>query len=234
MVDQNAFLWPLPPASLRFEADSPHVWAVSLRVSPETLRRLLATLSPDEIERAERFHFDLDRQRFIAGRGFLRGILGYYLGAEPAEIEFQYGSNGKPALAGRLAGIGLLFNVAHCESLALVAVNRNSMVGVDVERVRPLPDADDLAARFFSPRERAVYHKSPDGKRPAAFFNIWTRKEAWLKATGEGIGCELDKVEPADRCYLHDLVPAEGFAGALAIAPGARAPACWRWNKDYD
>jgi 4'-phosphopantetheinyl transferase len=234
MDNNDNFLWPQPPPSWRFEADSPHVWALTLRISLEALRRLAYTLSPDEVERAERFRFDLDRQRFIAGRGLLRRILGRYLSAEPSDIEFDYGPNGKPSLAGDFARSGLIFNLAHCEDLALVAVIRRGMIGVDVERVRSLPDADDLASRFFSPRERSRYRDCQFGKRPAAFFNIWTRKEAWLKATGEGIGCELDKVEPADLCRLHDLAPAAGFAGALALAPDGCRPNCWRWNNDYD
>jgi 4'-phosphopantetheinyl transferase len=233
MADRD-IIWASPPSSWNFEAESPHVWAASLCVSPRALSRLAAMLSPAERERAERFRFELDGRRFIAGRSLLRRILGCYLRAEPSDIEFEYGPHGKPCLAGRFAESGLLFNLAHCENLALVAVTRHSMIGVDIERVRPLPDADELASRFFSPREHARYRGIPSGKRPAAFFNIWTRKEAWLKATGEGIACSLDQAEPAERWQLHDLTPAQGFTGALAIGPDNRPPACWCWNKEYD
>jgi 4'-phosphopantetheinyl transferase len=233
-MDDHKITWSLPPSNWRFEADSPHVWGVSLRVSLETLNRLDATLSPDEHARADRFHFEVDRRRFIAGRGLLRRILASYLDAQPGEIEFNYGAHGKPALGGRFAESGLLFNLAHCESLALVAVARDATIGVDVERVRSLPDADHLASRFFSPGERNRYHNFPTQQRAHVFFNIWTRKEAWLKALGEGIACSLNEVDPPPRWKLHDLAPAEGFAGALATALADSPPVCWRWSKDHE
>ncbi|HUD83302.1 MAG TPA: 4'-phosphopantetheinyl transferase superfamily protein [Candidatus Saccharimonadales bacterium] len=253
MVDHDHDIsWPAPPAGWQLESDNIHVWAASVRVSPRTLTGLAATLCAAERQRAGRFHFQRDRDRFIAGRGTLRCVLGCYLRARPCAIELEYGPHGKPSLAGPFATSGLLFNLAHCEDLALLAVTRSGMIGVDVERVRTLTDADELAARFFSPRECARFRELPRSERPAAFFNIWTRKEAWLKATGDGITDSLDRVEvsfqrgepvrllnlpdnpvvPADRWQLHDLAPAPGFAAALAVAADCPQPRCWHWNQE--
>ena len=244
--------WPAPPAGWPIEGDDTHVWAVSLHVSPTALAGFAETLSAAERHRADRFHFERDRDRFIAGRGFLRRVLGCYLRVGPRTIELEYGSHGKPSLGGRFATSGLLFNLAHCEDLALLAVTRAGMIGVDVERVRTLADFDELAARFFSPRECARFRGLPPSERPAAFFKIWTRKEAWLKATGEGIAELLDRVEvsfqpgeaarllnvpnhsavPSARWQLHDLMPAPGYAAALAFAADYRRPLCWHWKHE--
>ncbi|HYG35495.1 MAG TPA: 4'-phosphopantetheinyl transferase superfamily protein, partial [Clostridia bacterium] len=138
---------------------------------------------------------------------------------------------------------------SHSEDLALVAVTRAGMVGVDVERVRPIEDADELVARFFSPREAETFKGLPLDQKPVAFFNLWTRKEAWLKATGEGISRSLHRVEvsflpgepaqlqslPEDLTQnkswaLHDLAPAHGYAGALAVSTTNAQLSCWKWD----
>jgi 4'-phosphopantetheinyl transferase len=220
--------WLGPPAQWSLAKGEVHVWAAPLNAATEKLKSLTSLLAADEAARAERYRFDRDRERFVVGRGLLRIILGRYLGLSPAEIRFAYSPNGKPLLP------DLDFNLSHCEDLALVAVSRGSRVGVDVERVRVLKDAAELVARFFSPGEHAAYEKLPPADQPQAFFNLWTRKEAWLKATGDGIGHLLNQVEvsfcpgepacfvrlPGDahegkRWRLHELTPAVGFAAAL-------------------
>lgn len=227
--------WPPPPEVLQLASDEIHVWAAPLAIARGILNAYAATLSPDEKARAERFKFEKHRHRFIAGRGMLRTILGRYLLADPATLRFDYLTNGKPALAS-YASRGIHFNLSHSEDLALVAVTRIGIVGVDVESVRAIEDADGLVARFFSPRENETFQKVPSGEKPAAFFNLWTRKEALLKATGEGITRSLSLVEvsflpgeparllavsgdtvKAARWSLVDLQPARGFVGAVAI-----------------
>jgi 4'-phosphopantetheinyl transferase len=213
-----------------------HVWATTLALSPEQLQKNLPTLSVEELARAKRFKFDVHRNRFIAGRGALRAILGKTLGASPATLRFEYQTNGKPELAGEFASAGIHFNVTHTEDLALVAVTRVGRIGVDVEGVRAIKNADELVARFFSPRENETFQKVPEEEKPAAFFNLWTRKEALLKATGEGITRSLSLVEvsflpgeparllavsgdseKAAEWSLRELTPATGFTGAIAI-----------------
>src|SRR5262249_10949243 len=147
-----------------------------------------------ERERATRFVRDVHRERFIVAHGVLRLILARYLDRPAGSLQFKLGPNGKPELAGDLLET-LYFNLAHSENLALVAVGTNSSIGVDVERVRCLDNFDELVGRFFSHREASVFHGLNAELKPQAFFNLWTRKEAWLKATGEGIGHSLNRVE---------------------------------------
>jgi 4'-phosphopantetheinyl transferase len=241
--------WPPPPKHWSLRENELHVWAASLDVNDAQLNRFAVNLSSLEAGRASRFHFPRHRDRFIAGRGFLRAVLGHYLRTEPGTLEFSYGAQGKPALAGVHARNGLHFNLAHSEDLVLLAVTHANSVGVDVERVRTLRDPEELVARFFSPRESAAFRKVSPDRKPAAFFNLWTRKESWLKATGEGIGGSLHLVEvsflPGEPARflnlpvpvtekkswaLYDLRPAHGFVGALAIAATDVRLQCWRWG----
>ncbi len=228
---------------------SVHVWVANLDV-PRAIRQSSAeTLSRSERERAARFHFEQDRSRYIVGRGLLRTVLGQYLGISPGEVPLVYGPNGKPLLGSAGERASLYFNLAHAQNLALLAVTITAEVGVDVEFVRPLRDAGELVRRFFSARENAAFEMVDTSLKPAAFFNLWTRKEAWLKATGKGIGHLLNQVEvsflprepakllslPGDspsRWSLANLAPAPAFAAALAVACTAPALSCWHWNHE--
>lgn len=242
--------WQLVPAELACEKPRElHVWACSLDLTLPLLQALTLTLCPAEVRRADRFHFPEHRARFIAGRGVLRAVLGRCLGTEPGSLEFQYGVHGKPELTGQFAAAGLQFNLAHCENLALIAVAWNARIGIDVERIRVLTDAGELVTRFFSPREGAAFHALSAARQPEAFFNLWTRKEAWLKATGLGISQYLAQVEvtflpgagarllcfPESLAFdgpwsLRDLRPAEGFAAALCVERDIGELNCWRWE----
>ena len=248
--------WPSPPGdwskTLNSQTDARprvHVWASSLAVSITTLQYRKQLLSKDELSRAARFRFQLHRNRFIAGRGFLRYLLGGYLETDPASLEFAYGPNGKPALPGAAHASEIEFNLAHSEDLALLAVAKGLPIGVDVEVVRQLSDAGDLVARFFCARENKIFSQLTVAEQPAAFFNLWTRKEALLKATGEGIGRLLNQVEvsflpnepaefkalpaevaPRSRWTLGTLTPAPGYAGALAAQAKPVDVQCWKWE----
>lgn len=240
-------LWPYPPANWLLENTDVHIWAAPLDIPSDALSRLTATLSPPEQERAARFRFEQHRNPFVAAHGLLRLLLSRYLQTEPSAVQFAYGAHGKPSLAARGASSGLHFNLTHSENLALLAVTRAAPLGVDVEQIRMPADADQLVARFFSARENAAFQSLPAAQKPVAFFNLWTRKEAWLKATGEGIGYLLNRVEvsflsneparllalpdnsaPLTHWALHDLSPAPGFAAALAIAHPTARLHCWR------
>jgi 4'-phosphopantetheinyl transferase len=212
------------------------IWVTRLTSSPDDLEGFMKSLSPGERERAARFHFDEHRTRYIVGHGRLRQLLARYLSHPPASIEFELGKNGKPRLAGEIAATGLEFNLSHSNEMALIAVAAQP-VGIDLEHVRPLSDANELVQRFFSKREATSYSVMPDDQKPLGFFRLWTRKEAWLKATGEGITNLLDRVEvsflpgePARVLRLPELWsgdadwslahfdPEPGYVGALAIA----------------
>jgi len=194
-----------------------HVWFVSLDQSACCVGRLADLLSPDERTRAERFYFERDRARFIAGRGLLRTILAFYSGADPRRLEFRYGPRGKPSLA---PGFGdLRFNLSHARGRALYAIARGREIGVDIEEVRPMPDAEKIAERFFSRREYQVFRALPASARPRAFFDCWTRKEAFIKALGDGLAYPLDRFDVS-------LSPGEP-ARLLRIEGDPQGPAGW-------
>ncbi len=208
--------------------------------APDRLAALRAILSPEETARADAFRFAPDRDRYVAFRGALREVLGRYLDAPPAALIFATGPHGKP----HLPGGGLEFNLAHSGDAGLLAVSERGPVGVDLETAERTPDHGRLAARVLSARERATFDALPADQRRAAFLRVWTRKEAYLKATGEGLSFGLDKISvtlaPGDppridhvegrpdapaRWRLHDLSPGDGAHGALATGQAA-AP---RW-----
>lgn len=223
-----------------------HVWAARLDDLPEA--DLLVQLSVDERERARRFAFERDRRHFTSARGFLRILLGRYLGRDPSTLRFAVGPRGKPFLSG---SEGPRFNLSHSGGLALLAFAVDRELGIDVERERPMPDAEDIARRYFSQREQEEILRLPREERGSAFFRCWTRKEAFIKATGDGLARPLDEFdvtlspgEPArllrvdgepgaaHRFWLEDLRPAAGFAGALAVAGRPERVVRRAWGKE--
>jgi 4'-phosphopantetheinyl transferase len=241
--------WPAPPALWSLGVREAHVWAATLARSEEDISRCAQALSADELDRANRFRFERDRRRFIAGRGLLRAILSHYVGREPPQIKFDYSSRGKPTLAEDPAHETLHFNLAHSDDLLLLAVTRDCAIGVDVERLRILKDAEDMAERFFSVQESSGLKALPEAQKPAAFFRLWTRKEACLKATGAGITEFLSEAqvsyladEPArltslfgdsragEQWRLCELAPAAGFVAALAVAAPDTQIKHWQWT----
>lgn len=211
------------------------LWAVHLRAGLDALAFLSETLSPDERERAQNFLFEKHRKYFIVGRGLLRAILGQYLQQPPAQLHFCYGVNGKPTLC--VGGVPQLhFSLAHSEDCAVYGISRDSELGVDIELVRELSDIEAVAKSFFSPEECGDLHSIGLDRRAEAFLNCWTRKEAYLKATGDGLSVPLDRFRvslkpgdpasflklegdryPLSRWSLRHLVPLNGCIGALAI-----------------
>ncbi|HEX7176360.1 MAG TPA: 4'-phosphopantetheinyl transferase superfamily protein [Pyrinomonadaceae bacterium] len=243
-----AHAWASPPTDVRASDDVVDLWRLPLGWPPRDAEQFRQTLSADEAERAARFHFARDRDRFTAARALLRAVLALYLRTEPARLRFTYGPHGKPALAGDAAGgdaaAALRFNLAHSHELALVAVARAREVGVDVEHVRPDFATAEVAERFFSRREAEALRALPEGReRVEAFYRCWTRKEAYIKAKGEGLsfplssftvslapgepaallGCDTDAGE-TERWTLVDLEPgADYFAAAAVEGRGWRA-----------
>lgn len=233
---EETIVWSAAPEPLNLGRNEVHLWTVPLHIAPAKLEQLALVLSADEQERARKFRFDRHRHRFIAGRAALRTILSRYLESNPAAIQFTYAAQGKPALTSTGQEANLHFNLGHSEDLALLGITRIGNIGVDIERIRVVKDADDLVARFFSQREREQFQKLSADEKPGAFFNLWTRKEAMLKATGEGITRSLHLIEvsfgsdepaqvlaingdkdEAAAWTLRNLTPAPGFVGAMAI-----------------
>jgi 4'-phosphopantetheinyl transferase len=226
--------WPHPTGPVALAAGEVHVWRVDLSLTHEEEVRRTASLAADERQRAARFLSSPARAQFVAARSALRAILGRYTGQPAGEIEFRLGPVGKPGLAD--PGPALFFNLSHSRDLALVALTRSAEVGVDVEHARLRETADQLAERFFHPNEVAALRALPPDQRTAGFFNAWTRKEAFLKATGKGISYGIERVEvaltpgerarvlsvngdrgAAGRWSLEALAPASGYVGAVAM-----------------
>ncbi len=152
-----------------------------------------ALLTGDERERAGRFHFQRDSSAFAISRGLLRTLAGRYLDAPPERLRFDYTPYGKPYLAGQFAGSPLRFNLSHAHELVLYAFTSGAEVGVDVEYLRPELAGAEIAERFFSPREVEALLTLPVEGRTEAFFRCWTRKEAFIKAVGQGLSFPLDQ-----------------------------------------
>jgi 4'-phosphopantetheinyl transferase len=185
-----------PVHHLTLGANDVHVWRVPLDQRPNILERLYSLLSDDEKERARRFHFEIDRQHFIVARGCLRTLLSRYLRLPPAEVQFSYGVYGKPQLTTQnTQERPLNFNVAHSGSLALFAFTRIGDIGVDLEYIRPEFTGDEIATRFFSAYEISQLNELSAGLRVEGFFNCWTRKEAFIKATGIGLSLSLNQFD---------------------------------------
>jgi 4'-phosphopantetheinyl transferase len=211
------------------------VWIVSLDL-PATVSHVLEdVLSDDELTRANRFVFERDRRRFVAGRSALRQILSGYTGVSPETLAFAYGAKGKPSLDAPVSR--LEFNVSHSEACAAIAVSEAGDVGIDLECTTRRVEFEALASRFFSSGEAAELRALPESIRRQAFFNCWTRKEAYIKAIGEGLACPLDSFavtlrpgapaaiqwidgEPADDWRLWAFWPSDHYVGAVAT----RAP----------
>jgi 4'-phosphopantetheinyl transferase len=240
--------WLLPPEGLVLDCDEVHVWRATLDQTPSQIQSFLRNLAADEQARAERFHFERDREHFIVARGVLRAILGGYLNRAPESLSFCYSSHGKPALAGESDGDTIRFSVSHSHGVALYAVTRGREVGIDLERIRSDVAVAEIAGRFFSRREVAMLRTLPTEVQRQAFFHCWTRKEAYIKARGEGLSLPLDQFdvslapgEPdavpgtqpdpseASRWSLQELTPGPSYVAALAVEGHGWRLACWQW-----
>ncbi len=188
-------MWQIPPNNLTLTSQDVHLWKMNLNLSLPQIDRRYQMLSSEEQEKADRFRFAVHRRRFIVARSTLRILLGRYVNLEPAQIEFTYNARGKPSLVQLSNSEQLQFNLSHSEELALYGVSCDRLIGVDLEHLRSLDDAQSLAKRFFCRSEFELIDSLPLDKQRQAFFQMWTAKEAYLKAVGEGIGGGLNRVE---------------------------------------
>jgi 4'-phosphopantetheinyl transferase len=179
--------------SLTLGHDEVHLWQA--RLDDQLAGNLIPLLSEDETARANRFHFTKDRNHFIVARGLLRRLLAAYLGfPSSAELNFSYGEKGKPFLADSRQG-SINFNLAHSHGMAIYAFSRDRELGVDLEFVKDELADEKIADRFFSTTENEELHRVPAEVRKQAFFNCWTRKEAYIKARGEGLSMPLNEFD---------------------------------------
>ena len=237
------------PEELELGSGQVQVIGACLDLSPARLAELTGNLSADELARAARFYARRHRNRFVARRGLLRELLGLLAHAHPASLVFSTGAFGKPAVAMPWPARSLQFSTSHSEALAVFAIGRDAALGVDVEAVRPLPDLPALVGAVFSDRERREWHELPRQRRLQAFFDVWARKEAFLKGTGQGLSKAPGEITvPLDHCgpdqplsvlelasrvpewTLRSLSTGE-FAIALALSRPPALVNCWAWSQ---
>ena len=225
-----------PLTSPRLDSDEVHVWCASVDLSKQHLLKLAQSLSREERERADRFYFAKDRDRFIAARGIFRFILSSYLSIGPSQLRFGYGPYGKPMLIPSDGSKRLCFNMSHSHGLALYGITRNRELGVDLERVASDFSIEEIAKQFFSAQEKSELSALPPSKKMRAFYACWTRKQAYIKARGEGLSIPLDqfdvsvnpeesapslhirgKPEEGCRWFLTSFTPCPDYMAVLAV-----------------
>ncbi len=230
--------WQPGPASPELAPDDLHLWLAQLDLSDHDVRALYQTLSPDEQARARKFQFADDTRRFAVARGALRAILSSYIGRSPKEVKFEYSSFGKPRLTAEpgQSAASFSFNLSHSGELALYAIGLQRRIGVDIEQLRPQIAEEHIAEHFFSPREVHMLRQLPPNEQVPAFFRCWTRKEAYVKARGEGLSIPLnrfdvtlrpdepaallstaDGIDEVSRWTLHAVDIAPGYEAAVAV-----------------
>lgn len=200
---------------LHLASNEVQVWCVHLDVPLEASASLYASLTCDERNRIARLRFERDQQRFIVAHGVLRAVLGRYLGTRADQIRFVYNAFGKPALSPEFAS-RLTFNLSHSADLALIAVAAGADIGVDLEHIRTQPDFAEIARYFFSAAEVDRLNGLPSRLQAHAFLSCWTKREAYVKASGEGLANTPSARD--GRWSLYSLQPAPGYIGALVVA----------------
>jgi 4'-phosphopantetheinyl transferase len=238
--------WLLPPSNLTLTDHEIHIWKANLNDARTHLQELFALLAPDEQAKAARFHFEKDRSHYGAARGLLRLILSSYLSEDPKKLQFTYNSYGKPALNSDLHE-PLQFNVSHSHGLALYAVARYCNVGIDLEYMRTDFGWRQIVEQYFSAQELRTLTQLPEAQQCRAFFDGWTRKEAYIKAKGQGLSIPLNQfdvslsptepaallqtqwdLQEAAQWTIHTLNLDESYVGAIAIQD--RTPTLRFWH----
>jgi 4'-phosphopantetheinyl transferase len=241
-------VWHRVCGNYELPADEVHVWRATLDQPQEVMARFLQVLSADENARAGKFHFEADRKRHIIGRGMSRLLLGHCLGTAAHQLKFTHNEFGKPSLSG---GFVPRFNISHSGELVLVALARGRTIGVDVERMRKDMAQAEIAERFFSSRECDALAGLAPEMQCEAFFACWTRKEAYLKARGDGLSLPLDQFDvafmpgevprlietrhdpaEAQRWAIRALNPGYGCMAAVAGEGSDWTVRCWEWSRD--
>jgi 4'-phosphopantetheinyl transferase len=242
--------WNQPPENTSLLTDDIHVWCALLDVPAESVQLLVQTLDPEERMRASRFYFEQDRSQFIVRHGLLRKILASYMNIEPDKLQFRYTTNGKPYLVQKFQDQELQFNLAHSNEIALYALTLDRRIGIDVEHIYNFVETDQLANRVLSRQEKAESRRYPPNEKLELLFRYWTCKEAYVKATGEGLALPLKdiylsltpgsiaklgsvkrNVQLASRWSLQELHPVPGFAAALVVEGHDYHINLWQWSQ---
>lgn len=220
-----------------------HLWRVRLTDLVNQEERFLELLSPDEVQRANRFRFPQHRNRFILARGILREILGLYTSRQPQEIAFDYGPRGKPYLKNN--DLELQFNVSHSDDVAVYALSQNAEIGVDIQKIEA-GHHESVAKRFFSAEENKQLQQLPEEERAEGFCQLWACKEALIKAVGEGLYVSLGDFSVAlheqsqwitlthdqhtQTFYLENFVAFPEYKAAFAVSQKIQEQKYWEWT----
>jgi 4'-phosphopantetheinyl transferase len=227
---ESTVTWTTPPPASELSPGALQIWMISLDAFPACLDGLLPCLSPEEIARAERFRLLRDRQHFIVARVTLRLLLSRYLRIPPRSLQLEKGGSEKPYLVEGSRASPMRFNLSHSGGLALLAFARQKELGIDLEQLRPDFASREIAERYFSPSELAELDSLPQNLYHEGFFRCWTRKEAYVKAHGRGMGIPLNSFSvtltpgkaaeltshDSSQWSLYSFRPAPGFVAALA------------------
>lgn len=236
-----------PPETLRITEGAIHLWRLSLTPSEKLIPAMAAILSEEQRRWSQRFRFDALRRRFIAAHAGLRHILAIYTGQPPDQLAFSLGEHGKPYLEGHEEGKGLQFNLSHSGDWALIGVVLDRAIGVDIERIREVPEMKSVARTVFSAREIDHLNRCDESEHEAVFFRIWTRKEAIIKAIGTGLATPLKKFSviatgPIDEAVFivsrdpvqfqhwsgRNLLVIDGYDAAVAVEGEMLPVQCWQ------
>jgi 4'-phosphopantetheinyl transferase len=237
-------LWNPDPREIRLAEEEIHVWRARLDCGELLVSEFRSTLASDEEARANRYFSISDRNHFVVARGVLRDLLGRYVGCAPREIQFEYAPHGKPSLCPEFLRLPIRFNVSHSHGLALFAFSLGRDVGVDVELVRSDFGGSVIAERYFARQEVQELRALPTALQAEGFFLCWTRKEAYLKARGEGLQIPLKsfcvsltpglpaRLHSADtaRWSLRSLRPDQQYVGALVAGGHGWSLRCRDWS----
>lgn len=242
--------WRIPPQQLSLSEQEVHVWRASFHQLDALHESFEAVISSDERAKARRYRFEDNRREYITARGFLRFLLSAYASQKPADLKFVYNPFGKPSLFTKNGQQHISFNLSHAHGFVVYAFAIEREVGIDIEKIRPEAAHDGVAERFFSANEVRVLRSLPEHAQPQGFFNCWTRKEAYIKARGEGLSIPLNqfdvslvpglpaeliasRVDPDDtsKWMLRALPMGTQYAAALAVEGRDWELKCWDWRK---
>lgn len=231
----------------QLRAKTVHLWIVSLDVSESCVLSMRQLLSADELVKSDRFYFERDRTHYTVCRGVLRELLSRYLNIPACELVFSYGTHGKPVI--QMGHNQVHFNVSHSAGLAIIGVTKGQHIGVDVEHIRPGLDTMSIAQRFFSTFEFTQLKMLPEELRQEAFFACWTRKEAFIKARGDGLSLPLENfdvsidpreqpqllavrslAEEVSEWYMYQMQPQPNYISAIAVKGLMSEVSVYRWS----
>lgn len=242
--------WNIPPKFLSIGEDQVHVWRIGLDLLEQDLSKFSTILSENEANKSKKYYYEVDRIRYTVMRATVRMILGNYLGVAPGSLDIAHSHYGKPYLSNTSMAMDIHFNISHAGDLGLLAVAIGRHIGIDLEMVRLERSIESIARRFFTPEETGQLLSLPVSLRPEAFFTCWTRKEAFVKARGEGLSIPLDQFEvsfyPNDTPQLlyvrndpgesghwsmFHLNPGVDFVGALVVEGKNLDVMGWDWSR---